>query len=130
MAAPALSIVGKANELDGPGHAIERLTPLERRVLHFVAQGQTNKEIAQSLHYSICTVRQRVSNVLEKLGASNRTQAALIYTQATAPSTRYSEYGDCDRWLLEDLSAIADWLRDNGGIIPSDIAKCERVVPP
>jgi NarL family two-component system response regulator LiaR len=47
-------------------------------VLRLVAQGHSNKEIAQSLVISEKTVKSHVGNILSKLGAASRTQAALI----------------------------------------------------
>ena len=52
------------------------LTPRELEVLHLLAQGQANKEIAQALFISTYTVNVHVARVLQKTGASNRTEAA------------------------------------------------------
>ena len=57
---------------------IERLSDREREVLVLVAQGQSNREIAESLVLAEGTVKNHVSNVLSKLQAENRTQAADI----------------------------------------------------
>ncbi len=56
----------------------EDLTTREREVLALVADGLSNKEIAQRLTLSVGTVRLHVSNILAKLGAPNRTTAAAI----------------------------------------------------
>jgi DNA-binding NarL/FixJ family response regulator len=58
--------------------AIDQLTQREIDVLRLLAQGQSNQEIAQQLHISATTVRSHVSNIMMKLGVSNRTQAALV----------------------------------------------------
>ena len=58
-----------------------RIAPLserEREVLRLVAQGQTNKEIAESLVISAATARNHVSHILEKLGMRSRTEAAAL----------------------------------------------------
>lgn len=55
----------------------ERLTPRERDVLRLVAQGQTNREIAFRLSLSAGTVKSYVERVIAKLGAADRTQAAV-----------------------------------------------------
>lgn len=53
------------------------LTPREVEVLSLVARGAANKEIAAELGLGIRTVEGYVSNILAKLGASSRTEAAL-----------------------------------------------------
>jgi NarL family two-component system response regulator LiaR len=53
------------------------LTDREVQVLKLVAQGHTNKEIAEKLVVSEGTVGTHISNILEKLHLANRTQAAL-----------------------------------------------------
>jgi two-component system, NarL family, response regulator LiaR len=53
------------------------LTPRETEVLALIARGQPNKVIARELGISEKTVKTHVSNVLGKLGVSDRTQAAL-----------------------------------------------------
>jgi len=52
------------------------LTPRELEVLEHVAMGQTNREIAAELFISARTAGVHVSHILEKLGASTRTEAA------------------------------------------------------
>jgi DNA-binding NarL/FixJ family response regulator len=53
------------------------LTPRETEVLALIARGQPNKVIARELGVSEKTVKTHVSNVLGKLGVTDRTQAAL-----------------------------------------------------
>jgi len=55
----------------------DRLTPREREVLALLARGFANKRIAVELGIAEKTVKTHVSNVLAKLGVSDRTQAAL-----------------------------------------------------
>src|SRR5947209_12643560 len=55
----------------------EALTERETGVLRLLAQGQSNKQIARSLHISEKTVKTHVSNILSKLGVQSRTQATL-----------------------------------------------------
>lgn len=59
----------------------DKLTERELDVLRLLAKGMTNTEIAGTLHLSEGTVRNHVSAILEKLGASDRTQAAVIAIQ-------------------------------------------------
>jgi NarL family two-component system response regulator LiaR len=54
------------------------LTRREREVLALLSAGLSNNEIAEKLTLSPGTVRLHVSNVLAKLGAPNRTSAAII----------------------------------------------------
>ncbi len=61
--------------------AFIQLTEQERRVLALVADGKTNREIAQDLHLGEGTVRNYVSNILSKLGVSNRAEAAAYATK-------------------------------------------------
>lgn len=64
------------------------LTPHERRILHFVAEGRTNREIAAELKLAEKTVRNYVSSILGKIGVRNRTQLAVyvagLVSQAAA----------------------------------------------
>ena len=54
------------------------LTPTEVRVLRLIAEGNANKEIAAQLSTSEDTVKGQVRNILSKLGAKDRTHAAMI----------------------------------------------------
>jgi DNA-binding NarL/FixJ family response regulator len=56
----------------------EPLTPAELRVLRLIAEGHSNKEIAAQLSVSEETVKGQVRNILTKLGANDRTHAAMI----------------------------------------------------
>lgn len=59
-----------------PGFA--ELTPRERDVLKLLAQGLSNREIAQQLYLSEGTVKNHVTNILGRLNLRDRTQAALL----------------------------------------------------
>jgi NarL family two-component system response regulator LiaR len=56
----------------------ERLTRREREVLELIAGGRSNKRIAFELGISEKTVKTHVGHVFEKLGVTDRTQAALL----------------------------------------------------
>jgi DNA-binding NarL/FixJ family response regulator len=64
--------------LHSSGELIEPLSEREREVLVMLAQGIPNKEIANKLHLAEGTVKNHVSNILGKLQAQNRTEAADI----------------------------------------------------
>ena len=55
----------------------EPLTPRETEVLQLLASGQTNQQIAQTLVKSKGTAKVHVERIIRKLGASDRTQAAV-----------------------------------------------------
>jgi DNA-binding NarL/FixJ family response regulator len=60
-------------------HAIdETLTPAEISVLRLIAAGNANKQIADQLSITEETVKSRVKCILSKLGANDRTHAAII----------------------------------------------------
>jgi DNA-binding CsgD family transcriptional regulator len=62
---------------DGKG-PVAALTPREREVLRLMARGLSNRQIGEDLFISQKTASVHVSNILAKLGAATRTQAAAI----------------------------------------------------
>lgn len=56
----------------------DMLTPAEVRVLRLIAEGNANKEIAAQLSIGEETVKGQVRNILSRLGANDRTHAAMI----------------------------------------------------
>ena len=57
--------------------SLASLTDQERRILELIAEGLTNRQIAERIHLAEKTVKNYVSNVLSKLGMERRTQAAV-----------------------------------------------------
>lgn len=62
---------------------IDQLTTQEKKVLALVAEGKTNKEIADEIYLSEKTVRNYVSSILAKLNLVNRTEAAAYAARRT-----------------------------------------------
>ncbi len=76
----AVKMIEEFKRLQEDALLTEGLTPLtdrEQDILRLVAQGYENQEIADQLHLSEKTVRNRLSVIFEKLHVNNRTQAAL-----------------------------------------------------
>lgn len=83
---------------------VRSLSARESEVLDLVAAGLSNKEIAIRLDLQEKTVKHHVSRILAKLGASNRTEAAMLYHGVGALAGRSSS-----------PSAVDNRLRSPGG---------------
>ncbi|WP_460767114.1 response regulator transcription factor [Nocardiopsis nanhaiensis] len=59
------------------GAVVEGLTDSETKVLRLVAEGYTNRQIAELVHLAQGTVKNHISAILVKLGARDRTNAVL-----------------------------------------------------
>lgn len=67
---------------------IETLSRKERAILEALATGMTNKELSAELEISTNTVKFHLSNIFDKLGVKNRTQAiAYFYASQQRPAT-------------------------------------------
>jgi two-component system response regulator DevR len=66
----------------GGNSKLAQLSTQERRVLALVAEGKTNKEIAEQMALSDKTVKNYLSNIFEKLQISRRSQAAVLYAES------------------------------------------------
>ncbi len=74
-----LLIAGQSREEEREARAsIEQITRREMQVLQSLAEGLTNKEIAERLHMSVDTERTHMMNILSKLGVHSRLQALLF----------------------------------------------------
>lgn len=71
--------------------ALETLTVREREVLTKVAEGLTNKEIGRALKISPGTVKIHVERIIAKLGAGDRTQAAVMAVRGGLVQTAKEE---------------------------------------
>jgi two-component system nitrate/nitrite response regulator NarL len=65
------------------GGGLSALTARETEILRMISDGLTDRETANALRLSIRTVETHVSNLLHKLGARNRADAARIYRDET-----------------------------------------------
>lgn len=66
-----------------PQLKLDDITPREQDVLKLIAEGASNREIAQILHITEKTVKNHVSSILSRVGVKNRTQLA-IWVNASA----------------------------------------------
>jgi DNA-binding CsgD family transcriptional regulator/tetratricopeptide (TPR) repeat protein len=73
----SLGATGPASRDRSP-QADQELTPRETEILALVAQGRSNREISGQLYISAKTVSVHISNILAKLGAAGRTEAAAV----------------------------------------------------
>lgn len=77
---------GRAPGADfAPSNPLSSLTERQRDVLSLLMGGQSNKEIARNLGLLESTVKAHVKIILDKLDASNRTQAAMIAAELGWP---------------------------------------------
>jgi DNA-binding NarL/FixJ family response regulator len=74
VTAQVLDRLRSANHME-EANAFSELTEQERRVLAHVAQGSSNREIAEAMEHAEKTVRNYVSNILAKLSLASRAQA-------------------------------------------------------
>ena len=86
LGAPAVGVLSQAGAATGAESAsspadgvLAALSPRERSIVELVAQGLDNHQIAEQLFLSEGTVRNRVSEILAKTGAGNRTRLAVLW---------------------------------------------------
>jgi len=77
--AVVLERLRKGNEPADPRY--ESLSPQERRILGYIADGLTNRQIGAEMYLAEKTVKNYVSSLLHKLGFSRRTEAAVYATE-------------------------------------------------
>lgn len=75
--------VERRKEADG---ILAALTPQQSRILHLIAEGFSNREIADRLFLAEKTVKNHVTGLLARLGVSHRTQAAIVATRLLPPA--------------------------------------------
>jgi two-component system response regulator DevR len=67
---------------------LRALTPQERRILEHIAEGMTNRQIAEGMFLAEKTVKNYVTSILDKLGMDSRTQAAVFAATHTTRANR------------------------------------------
>jgi DNA-binding NarL/FixJ family response regulator len=83
LSARLLSRLSSADASPIAINPVRSLSQREREVLNLVAEGLSNKQIALKLDLHEKTVKHHVSSVLAKLQANNRTEAAMMYRDAS-----------------------------------------------
>jgi len=80
------SVLTRMREMASGGHKdkLSELTEQERRILGLIAEGKTNREIAETVFLSEKTVKNYVSTILSKLGMDRRAQAAAFLADQRA----------------------------------------------
>jgi len=81
IAGRLLSELSGGSASQGARDLVGTLSERERSILELVAQGKTNKEIADTLFLSEKTVKHYMTNVLQKLHVRNRVEAALLLSK-------------------------------------------------
>lgn len=71
---------------------LSRLSEQERRILDYIAEGYTNRQIAEAMYLAEKTVKNYVSTMLSKLGMERRTEAA-AYAARLAERRRHGDHG-------------------------------------
>jgi DNA-binding NarL/FixJ family response regulator len=89
---PAMTqrILDRMRNGDEDDARMRNLTGQERRILELIAEGRTNRQIAESLFLAEKTVKNYVSNLLAKLGMQRRTEAAVYAARLAERRSRFS----------------------------------------
>ena len=74
----------RAAKIDDTDPKLSRLTAQEERILDMIAEGKTNREIAEAIRLSDKTVKNYVSSILQKLEVQRRSEAASYVARARA----------------------------------------------
>jgi len=75
-----------------PPHAVSALSslsPQEHRLLELIAEGMTNREIAETMFLAEKTIKNYVTGLLSKLNVSNRTEAAILATKLSNETSEH-----------------------------------------
>jgi two-component system nitrate/nitrite response regulator NarL len=75
--APTFARTSSTSEQSTPDPRVEKLSPRETVILQSLMGGEANKVIARKLEITEATIKVHVKSILRKIGAANRTQAAM-----------------------------------------------------
>lgn len=79
----ARKVVASFSGLPAGNHLVQRLSDREEAVLHCLAKGLMNKEVADSLQISQGTVKKHIQHIYEKLHVNTRVEAVNLYLGRT-----------------------------------------------
>jgi len=79
MTTKMIDILQNGNKEPGYHNSLKSLTEREREILQLLANGESNKALAQKLGISNDTVKQHVRHILTKLNLTSRVEAAVLY---------------------------------------------------
>lgn len=85
MASQVLNLVRNRGEMSA-ATKLNQLSPQERRVVAYLADGLTNKEIGDRLNLTEKTVKNYLATIFSKLNIARRTQAAALFVEANKNS--------------------------------------------
>ncbi|MBR1142614.1 response regulator transcription factor [Bradyrhizobium sp. AUGA SZCCT0431] len=88
-----------------------RLTRRQNEILPLIAQGMSNKEIAQHLSIAEGTTKIHTAALLRALGARNRTEAAFMAAKLVGSNKRANDRFNNQRFVMKGLGSPADGLR-------------------
>jgi DNA-binding NarL/FixJ family response regulator len=84
-AAPVGRPTEYASPFQGAAFAAEALNDKEQRILELIAEGMSNRQIAQTLFLAEGTIKNYVSRIMEKLHANTRTELAILSRKQRRP---------------------------------------------
>jgi two-component system nitrate/nitrite response regulator NarL len=87
LSARLLSDGGESGRVNGVS-PVDALDERQRRILDLVSAGLSNKEIAIELALQEKTVKHQMTRIFSKLAVSNRTEAAMVFRDASQPAAR------------------------------------------